>query len=192
MPYISKKFLNEEFAKTNFANESLQIQDSFQELTTGKIYDIFLSYSYNDKEYAIKVYKMLSRCGYETYIDLKDPELDRKDVNKQTALHIATIIEHCRCLIYLHSASSAVSKWCPWELGYMSGQGQHHFRCAIIPLTEDKEEFPRQEYLAIYPYVDYARSSSENGDFDFWVNELDGKYICLKSFVNGKDPCSHS
>lgn len=186
MFYLSKKRINEIFSnrKENIINFS--VKDSMNESLTITQFDVFLSYSYLDKEYAIKIYYLLKDCGYSVYIDLKDSKLDRDDVDEDTAKRIAKIMNRCKSLIYVHTPSAKVSKWCPWELGYMSGRT--NFRCGIIPLIEDKEEFPHQEYLGIYPIIDYAPCKNTSNN-EFWVNNSKtGSYVKLKLFINGADP----
>ena len=189
MPYLSKKYLNEYYSKNRKLLESVKVNDSIASFKENEIYDVFLSYSYDDKEYAVKIYKMMKRAGYSVYIDIGDKKLDRDDVNEETAKRIANIMNHSRSLVYVHTPSAKVSKWCPWELGYMSGRTK--FRCAIIPLIEDKEDFPHQEYLGIYPVVDYANYSNSS-KYEFWVNKYrTNKYVSLKEFINGKNPYEH-
>lgn len=132
---------------------------------------------------------LLEKHDFTVYIDLRDNNLSRYNVDRETAERISKVMNRCKCLVYLHTASAKVSKWCPWELGYMSGKT--NFRCATILLTEDKEDFPRQEYLEIYPYLDYELIQNRN-EYAFWVCELDtDKYINLKQFIEGKNPYKH-
>lgn len=189
MPYLSKKYLNELEDKQKRIFESISVQDSFPSIERGVTFDIFLSYSYSDKTYAIKIYKLLLRCGFTVYIDLKDDKLDREDVDEKTARRIAKIMNNCGCLIYVHTPSAKVSKWCPWELGYMSGKT--NFRCCVIPLIEDKEDFPHQEYLGLYPVIDYEKIQGKE-EYTFWANIYrTKKYVNLKEFINGKNPYEH-
>ncbi len=190
MPYLSKRLLNELSLKSRSLFESIAIKDCSADIKKGTNFDIFLSYSLPDQEYAEKLYKMMTHLGFSVYFDLKDKTLDRNDVDEETARRIASIMDHCRSLIYVHSASAKVSKWCPWELGYMSGKT--NFRCSIIPLLEDKEDFPHQEYLELYPIVDYA-VNTQTQHYEFWVNKFKtNKYVSLKQFINGTDPFAHN
>jgi len=77
-----------------------------------------------------------------------------------------------------------VSKWCPWELGYFSGKKK--FRCASLPLNDAAEsDFPNQEYLQIYPYVDFKKSN-QSQDYEVWINDPETKKsITLHKWING-------
>ena len=187
MNKISKKFLDENLSGFNL-NESFSKFENRND-SSDSLYDIFFSYCYSDLEYALKLVSLLEKTGYRVYIDVKDASLNRNAVNLSTVKRIADIIDRCKCLVYLHTKSSQISKWCPRELGYMSGK--KNFRCATILLVDDNEEFPRQEYLEIYPYLSYE-SCANSKVYDFWVNELDSaKYILLRDFLNDRDPYIH-
>lgn len=188
MPNLSKRFLNECFQKRQLS--SSQLLESLSTRPGRNAYDVFLSYSFKDKEFALKICKLLEECGYSVYIDLNDEQLDRSNVDRKTAQRLATMMKKCSCLIYLHTASATVSKWCPWELGFMSGY--KNFRCVTIPLTEDKEEFPHQEYLEMYPTLSYEQIKGSD-KMDFWVDENDSDlYVNLRKYINGTNPYKHS
>lgn len=184
MPYFSKQYLNELASKNKkFNPETIVVNESFENIKNGDEYDIFLSYSYSDKRFALIIYALLIECGFSVYIDLKDDSLNRNKVNGKTAKRLAKIMNESRSLIYVHTPSAKESRWCPWELGYMSGKRK--FRCVVIPLINDNEEFSSQEYLDLYPFVYYEIDGNTNKHV-FWVKEYDsGKYIGLKEFANG-------
>ena len=187
MAIISKKYLNE-LCDRKYIRESFQIGDSNRIDSNDKQYDVFLSYCYTDKEYAIKIVNLIEKHGYSVYIDLRDPKLSRSSIDKATVKRISSIMNRCKSLVYVHTASSTMSKWCPWELGYMSGK--KNFRCATILLTNDKEDFPRQEYLDIYPYLDYGKDNKQQ--LQIWVNDLNSNAYCnFREFINGRDPYIH-
>jgi hypothetical protein len=175
--------------KKKLKPETIVASKSFENIKKGDKFDIFLSYSYPDKDYALIIFALLIECGFSVYIDIKDDSLNRDSVNKKTATRLATIMDKCRSLIYVHTRSAKASKWCPWELGYMSGKS--NFRCAVMPLVEEKEKYPYQEYLNLYPYVDYEKDR-ETGKDTFWANRLNSdRYVDLKEFINGKNPYKH-
>ena len=184
---LSKQYLNELVQKKI-------IQEGFQYFSKRTkeerdTYDIFFSYSYNDKDYALVIVQMLEQCGYSVYIDLKDSELDRNNVGIETVKKIAQSMDKCRGLLYLYSKASSVSRWCPWELGYVSGKKS--FRCAKMPLIQNqKDTYEKQEYLEIYPTIEYAQISGTD-KYEFWVFESANKYTILKKWINGEEPQIH-
>ena len=180
---LSKQFLNEQVQKRKL-QENFQYGSIFykkrQELDQ---YDVFVSYSWNDITYADKIVQLLERCGYTVYIDYNDKRLDRNNVSEETAKLIIGEMKKCKGLLYLYSPSSSVSKWCPWEVGVFSGMKS--FRCANLPLTQNSgDDFKKQEYLEIYPYIDYELIQNQNR-YDFWVCESNSKYTSLRNWING-------
>ena len=65
---LSKQFLNEQVQKRNL-DERFSYGGLFhsarQELDH---YDVFISYSWNDRSYADKIVQLLEKCGYTVYI----------------------------------------------------------------------------------------------------------------------------
>lgn len=175
---ISEELLFEQ-SKTARIRDSRRLFES-QEFIEKEQYDIFLSYSYDDKEFALIVFSMLEKDGFSVYIDLYDPKLSREKVDEETAKQIASILDKTKLVIYLHSYSSQKSKWCPWELGYMSGK--HNFACATLPIANSKGEYNKQEYLMVYPYIDYLGVKDKDYSI-FWIMKDSHTYTSLKQFI---------
>ena len=96
----------------------------------------------------------LEAYGLTVYVDwINDPLLDRSNVTPATAKHLKARMGASKMLVYAHTANSAVSKWCPWELGYFDGlRGGNVF---LLPIVQsDDSQFSGQEYLGLYPYID--------------------------------------
>lgn len=153
-------------------NENFHFDDSNNIYREGNKYDVFISYNINDIDVAKALYHFLrERYGFKVYADFIDPSLDRKDVSKRSAIILSNRINSCKILIYIHSNNSAKSKWCPWEIGLASGL--KNFNCLVLPLIEDDDnEFVRQEYLTLYPWL--TINPSLNGDNKtkyLWVHE---------------------
>ena len=106
---LSKQFLNEQVQKRNL-QENFRYDGIFyekrQELDQ---YDVFVSYSWNDRSYADKIVQLLEKCGYTVYIDYNDKRLDRNNVSEETAKCIIIEMKKCKGLLYLYSPSSSVS-----------------------------------------------------------------------------------
>lgn len=155
-------------------------------------YDLFLSHSYLDKALVYTIVDLFNDAGYSVYVDwMVDTQLDRSKITDETAKTLRNRMDTCRGLAYISTANISTSKWCPWELGYMDGKQQS--RCAILPVLDSQTAgFAGQEYLGIYPYIDYE--TPKNSDkYEFWVNDpVDKqKYVRLKDWLNGKDPYKH-
>ena len=115
-----------------------------------KHYDLFLSHSYKDKDSLIDLKDKLNATGLNVYMDWvndKD-ELSRDKTCADTATVITERIKNSKAILYVHTDSSASSKWTPWELGfaYAIGKPVLVYRPAI---TENEPE-----YLQLYGDVE--------------------------------------
>jgi hypothetical protein len=126
-------------------NESKKTHTSF---------DIFLSHSFLDKDEVEGLYIELSNQGYSVYVDwIIDPELDRNNVTKKSATLIRSRLKSSKTLLLAVSVNATVSKWMPWELGYVDGNTN---KCAIIPISKSDyapNSYVGVEYLSLYPFI---------------------------------------
>lgn len=151
-----------------------------------KVYDIFLSHSYMDKDDIASLKILLEDFGLSVYIDwIEDAELNRNKVTKKTAETIKFRMKSCKSLVYAFSENSNLSKWMPWELGYFDGiKG----RVTILPISNNvSNTFNGVEYLGIYPYVTRAKMIS-SGKETLWINESQNKYVVMSTWLTGSDP----
>lgn len=150
---------------------------------SNKEYDIFISHSYLDKIEIDALYYIFEECGYSVFIDWKQEELqDRNQITKEVANKLKRYMKNCKCLLYVSTKNSSNSKWCPWELGFVDGLKD---RVAILPiLKEPVVNYKGQEYLGIYPYVDYEKTTKD-GIYEFWVNNPDNPkmYSNLRKWI---------
>lgn len=177
---INKKFLRDVPINDNVVNKSLQSRD----INIQK-YDIFISHSFKDKLLIEKLIKLFKLDGINVYVDwIENPELNRKRVTNKTVNIIRESMKNCKSLAYVSTEYSTDSKWCPWELGY--GDGYHKGKVCILPILNSEETtFKGQEYLGIYPYIDYVKS--DEGRYHFYVNDPNNNdnYCILKEWING-------
>jgi hypothetical protein len=126
-------------------NESKKTHTSF---------DIFLSHSFLDKDEVEGLYIELTSQGYSVYVDwIIDPLLDRTKVSKASAKLIQGRLKISKSLLLAISTNATVSKWMPWELGYVDGNTN---KCAIIPVSKSESapnSYVGAEYLSLYPFI---------------------------------------
>jgi hypothetical protein len=148
-------------------------------------FDIFLSHSFLDKEEVIGLYLELTDLGYKVYVDwIIDKHLDRSRVTKETAELIRKRLKFSKSLLLAVSTNAALSKWMPWELGYVDGNTG---RCAIIPVAQSPSNtFNRAEYLLLYPYIDKTNLNSVNDKI--WVNRDSKTYNLFDQWFHGEEP----
>lgn len=157
--------------------------------STRSAFDIFLSHSIQDKELVIGTQRVLERSGKSVYVDwLVDPNLDRTKVSGATADKLRTRMRQCKSLMFLYSRNSKSSRWMPWELGYFDG---YNGNVAILPIIPDGGtlDFGNEEYLQLYPKVDFVNLSTTPAPY---INkrkglEIGGSYKSLNEWQSGTD-----
>ena len=94
---LSKRFLNEQVQK-RVIHEDSSYGELFYQRKELSNYDVFISYSWNDRAYANKVVQLLELCGYTVYIDYNDNLLNRSNVSEATARRIIQAMKKVRGL----------------------------------------------------------------------------------------------
>jgi hypothetical protein len=118
---------------------------------TGRQHTGFLCHSHLDKELAEGLQVVLAEQGVDLYIDWKDATMPETP-DRETAQRIQTRIRNCNWFLFLATANSRASRWCPWELGYADGKKQWD-QIAIVP-TADSRGTHGNEYLQLYRRID--------------------------------------
>ena len=73
----------------------------------------FLSHSHKDADLAKGLQAFLQAQGWLVYIDWQDTSMPPRP-NKETADRIKVKIKRLDWFLYLATANSATSRWCPW------------------------------------------------------------------------------
>jgi len=134
------------------------------------------------------LYITLSNYGLKVYVDwIVDPQLDRANITKKSANLIRQRMKSSKTLLLGISTNASISKWMPWELGFMDA---HTGKCAIVPVSRElttKESYQGFEYLKLYPFI--KEQPNRAGDDKLWVIEEADKYIVFEDwFKDGKQP----
>ena len=192
---IKKSIYDEMLQNNKIKKDSITLLETFSNDKCDE-YDFFISYSTNDMEYAFLTKKLLEsmyvdnkKRGYKIYLDFEDALLDHNEVSENTAKRLASIIEKCKSIIYIHSQNSKLSKWCPWELGL--GQGLKK-PISILELVDDEKSFVKQAYLEVYPTIERKKIKGKD-EYIFWVYDRKNnkKYVNIRDYINGTMPYYH-
>lgn len=179
------------YRKQQIINENYELAEKYDTTTGKKVkkFDIFLSHSSLDKRLVLTLVELFNKAGYSAYVDwIEDAELDRNNVTKNTAAILKNRMNDSIGLTYIATSNATNSKWCPWELGYFDGK--KNSRCSILPVVESNT-FVGQEYLGLYPYIEYEKTSG-TGKYDFWVyDQGTSKYVILRAWLEGHNPYQH-
>ncbi|RZJ89585.1 MAG: toll/interleukin-1 receptor domain-containing protein [Chryseobacterium sp.] len=164
---------------TQILNESKKSHSGF---------DIFVSHSFLDKDEVEGLYIELTSQGYSVYVDwIIDPQLDRNNVTKKTASLIRERLKSSKTLLLAISVNASVSKWMPWELGYVDGNTN---RCAILPVSKTSytpNHYTGVEYLSLYPFIKKVETVGMGEKL--FVIEESLKYIIFDDwFSKGQQP----
>jgi len=158
-----------------------QLNENVRTFSKYKTYDIFLSHSIQNAQIINGLKSDLEERGFSVYVDwIEDAQLDRSDVTKESAELIRARISNCKCLIYAVSELSKQSSWVQWELGYADGNTEG--KVAILPIEDPimiNNDFYKQEYLGLYPYIDKSA-------FQIWVNGVkfgNNNFCTLKEWL---------
>ena len=151
-------------------------------------FDIFLSHSFLDKDEVEGLYIELTNQGYSVYVDwIIDPELDRNNITKKSATLIRNRLKSSRTLLLAVSVNATVSKWMPWELGYVDGNTN---KCAIVPISKSNyapNSYSGVEYLSLYPFIKKVQTRGI-GEKLFVIEET-LKYIIFDDWLKlGEQP----
>ena len=126
---------------------------SIQEAQRAGIQTAFLSHSHKDAELAKGVQGFLKRHGWDVYIDWEDATMP-DNPNRETAKKLQKRIQDCDWFLYLATANSSESRWCPWEIGYADSE-KGKDRLLILPTADERGAKHGNEYLELYSRIDY-------------------------------------
>lgn len=164
-------------------NKSYSVRDKLlsESKKTHVSFDIFLSHSNLDRKLVEGIYIELTQKGFSVYVDwIIDPHLDRTNVTKETAEIIRNRMKSSRRLLLAMSTNIDLSKWIPWELGFVDGKTNN---CALFPITPGSTNslvFHRREYLLLYPYLKKATIGySEN----LYITESGHSFAPVDSWI---------
>jgi hypothetical protein len=111
----------------------------------------FLCHSHQDETLVKGLVTMLTDAGWNVYVDWQDTTLPAVP-DRQTASRIQDRIRSLTYFLFLATANSMESRWCPWEIGYANGVKEID-RILIVP-TVDGGNTHGNEYLQLYRRID--------------------------------------
>lgn len=113
----------------------------------------FLSHSHHDRLLAMGLAQLLEDAGWRVYIDWQDDSMPETP-NQETAARIKGKIVESDYFLFLATANSMASRWCPWEIGYADGM-KISDRILMVPTIDGWTTYGN-EYLDLYRTVDFS------------------------------------
>ena len=109
----------------------------------------FLCHSHNDHALVHGLLRYFEELKVSLYVDWKDHSMPNTPII-ETASKIQKKIRENDVFLFLATANSRASRWCPWEIGYADSSKKKIY---IIP-TEDRNDNYGNEYLSLYSRID--------------------------------------
>lgn len=123
---------------------------------------IFLSHSHNDKAKIEQAKIFFENLGISIYVDWADQTMPER-TNGVTAQNIKNQIITLNDKFILLATNNAVSsKWCNWEVGIADTYKLSKDKIAILPLADNNGHWTGNEYLQIYPSIEYENGNKKN------------------------------
>jgi hypothetical protein len=149
---IDQSLIRAYAGRTEFRKSELIVEEARR---AGK-QTAFLSHSHKDADLAKGLQGFLQAQGWSVYIDWEDASMPSKP-NRKTAQNIKDRIKRLDWFLFLATANSASSRWCPWEIGYADGV-KHIDKIVIVPTRDSLGYNHGNEYLDLYRHVDAAQA----------------------------------
>ena len=115
---------------------------------------VFLSHKHNELEHLERVRSVLERLHTAVYVDWADPEMQHP-TDRKTAKALKDKIKKYDKFIFIASDAAIHSGWCNWEVGYGDAQKYDTDKIAIFPIKQDNRIWEGNEYLQLYPSIEY-------------------------------------
>jgi len=155
---------------------------------------IFLSHKHDERTELDATIQFLKQIGVNVYVDWLDEEMP-KSTSGDTATRIKRKIEENQKFIFLATEGAINSRWCNWELGIGDTHKYIH-NIAILPVRDDSRSYSGNEYLQIYPSIEYVKPGSltisntnnylEEGYYVLYPRDSNGsrQFYDLYSWIN--------
>lgn len=136
------------FAQNPNMRKGANLMDSAR----GMLKSVFLCHSHLDAELVQGVLKLFHQAGWNDYVDWNDKTMPAQP-DQVTASRLKEKIASHNYFVFLATANSIASRWCPWEIGYADG-AKANDSILILPTSEGTQTHG-SEYLGLYRCIDW-------------------------------------
>jgi hypothetical protein len=158
---ISESRMRQAFSDTFVSlNEERTKRIQFSEIQAEKKMIVFLSHKHDEVESLKHTIKLLKNCKVDIYVDWMDTGMPKKTCYK-TAERLKEKIKDCDRFILVGTEGAINSKWCNWELGQGDILKFENDKLAILPIKKDYEDYSGNEYIELYPTIQYEDGNTE-------------------------------
>lgn len=153
---------------------------TFSKLTSTT--SIFLSHSHQDKDKVEQAKIFFEHIGISIYVDWMDNTMPEK-TNGTTANRIKSKIIENQKFVLLATNKAVSSKWCNWEVGIGDTFKLAKDNIAILGLADNNRHWNGNEYLQIYPSIEYQNGNTKN-NFGHYIPK--GYYVIYPSINDSR------
>lgn len=182
MSVLSKSQIYEFRNSTRYFSKAVteSLNEFSSESKVGKT-TIFLSHKHDEKKELDSIISFLKKIDVNIYVDWLDEGMP-KTTSGKTAARIKLKIKENDKFIFLATEGAINSKWCNWELGFGDS---HKFdrNIALFPVRNDGYNFSGNEYLQIYPRIEYIDSYTVSRKVGGYFDE--GYYVISPKIEDG-------
>jgi hypothetical protein len=143
---------------------------------------IFLSHSHQDKDKVEQAKIFFENLGISIYVDWMDNTMPER-TNGTTANRIKSKIIENHKFVMLATNNAVSSKWCNWEVGIGDTFKLAKDNIAILGLADNNRHWNGNEYLQIYPSIEYQSGNTKN-NFGNYIPK--GYYILYPSINDSR------
>lgn len=152
---------------------------------------VFLSHKHDERQLLFKVKALLEDLNMKVYVDWMESNMQHP-TDANTANELKYQIQKQNKFILIASEAAISSPWCNWELGMGDILKSSSSNIAILPIADTTGKWPHNEYLRIYPYIEYLDGSTRNssghfipkGYYVFYTKEDGGRtYYNLETWL---------
>jgi hypothetical protein len=135
---------------------SQPVAKTLTEARARRLKTVFLCHSHRDSELVEGLVTLLQEAGWSAYVDWADAQMPEKP-NRTTAARLQEKIGELDYFLFLATANSMSSRWCPWEIGYANGKMS--IDRIIVCATTDGTITNGTEYLDLYRRLDFSTAN---------------------------------
>ena len=140
---------------------------------------VFLSHKHDELEHLERVRYLLEKLHTSVYVDWVDPAMQHP-TDRKTAEALKDKIKKYDKFIFIASDAAIDSEWCNWEIGFGDAHKYEQDKIALFPIKQDDRKWTGNEYLQLYPSIEYFDGTVRYTD----TKELIPEGLYVKYYYN--------
>lgn len=121
---------------------------------------VFLSHKHQETEILLQVKAFFEKLGMRVYVDWMKKNMQHP-TDTSTAKELKRQISNQDKFILIATEEAIKAPWCNWELGLADQIKDGKDKLAILPVEDKSGTWRHNEYLRIYPSIEYLDGNSK-------------------------------